>query len=59
MPIRPRNHDRPITPATVAEVKKLAKLRYTAQQIAYQIGRSKISVYNIAKLYNISLGNNK
>jgi hypothetical protein len=59
MPIRPRNQDRPITPAVVADVKRFAKLKYTAQQIANQIGRSKISVYNITRLYNISLGYKK
>ena len=59
MPARPRNQDRPITPAVVADVRRLVKLNYNAQQIANQLGRSKISIYNIVRLYNIPLGKKK
>lgn len=59
MPTRPRNQDRPITPAVVADVKRLVKLNYNAQQIANQLGRSKISIYNIVRLYGIPLGQKK
>lgn len=59
MPPRPRNQDRPVTYAVVADVKRLVKLNYNAQQIANQLGRSRISIYNIVRLHDIPLGKKK
>lgn len=53
--MRPKNQDRPITKVLVDQVKRLANMGYNAEKIASQVGRSKISIYNIVRLNHIKL----
>ena len=57
--MRPRYQDQPITHTLIQQVKRLAAMGYNAAKIATQLGRSKISIYNIVRLNNIKLGGNK